>query len=230
MSDDFPDAWGVRIAGERVNPAIAVSHQAATLLGQQETHRGGPHGRAVFFVLAAFVEILPLERAVVAVLGAGALIEALSTRIPAVRIDRATAIPNTSTETNQGSWRFLRSVGHVVVRTVPALLIGVIGSMILIQYVPEAWLSSGTFRVFAIAATAALAVPLALPTFFEIPLALGLIAAGAPTGAALALLFAGPAVNLPSLLTLARTTNWKISLSLALSIWTIAVVGGLAVS
>jgi uncharacterized membrane protein YraQ (UPF0718 family) len=101
--------------------------------------------------------------------------------------------------------------------------------MILVQYLPQDLMSSDTFRVLAIIVVATVAVPLALPTFFEIPLALGLIAAGAPAGAALALLFAGPAVNLPSLLTLARMTNWKVSSALALVIWVTAVAGGLIV-
>jgi uncharacterized membrane protein YraQ (UPF0718 family) len=120
-------------------------------------------------------------------------------------------------------------VGRIVVQTVPVLAIGIIGSMMIVQYVPPDLMSSTAFRALVIVVVATVAVPLALPTFFEIPLALGLIAAGAPAGAALALLFAGPAVNLPSLLTLASVTSWKISLALALAIWAAAVCGGLVI-
>jgi len=99
--------------------------------------------------------------------------------------------------------------------------------MFLAAYVPTQFLSSNSGAFLVVAATAFFSVLVALPTFFEIPLALGLLAAGAPPGAAAALLFAGPAVNLPSLLTVAKATNWKIGGTIAAFIWTIAVVGGL---
>lgn len=79
----------------------------------------------------------------------------------------------------------------------------------------------------SVALAAFIALPIALPTFFEVPLALTLLGAGAPAGVALAVLFAGPAVNLPSLLTVAHATSWKVSVSVAAVIWTLAVVGGL---
>ena len=82
----------------------------------------------------------------------------------------------------------------------------------------------------AIVAVALIAVALAMPTFFEIPLALILLAAGAPAGAAVAMLIAGPAVNLPSLFTIARSTNWKVAGSVAFTIFVLAVAAGLLVS
>jgi hypothetical protein len=170
-----------------------------------------------------------LVMAVLAVLGAGALIEAVFPRVRVASIDRDTVEMEMPADVGDAAKRFVGSLGHIAVRTVPALAIGVVGSMILVQYLPQDLMSSDTFRVLAIIVVATVAVPLALPTFFEIPLALGLIAAGAPAGAALALLFAGPAVNLPSLLTLARMTNWKVSSALALVIWVTAVAGGLIV-
>src|SRR6267154_2112502 len=82
----------------------------------------------------------------------------------------------------------------------------------------------------AIVVFAAVAVPLALPSFFEIPLARILLSSGAPICAAVALLIAGPSVNLPSLLTIMRSTNWKVSAVVAASIWTLAVASGILVS
>ena len=79
----------------------------------------------------------------------------------------------------------------------------------------------------AIVVVASVAVPLALPTFLEIPLALSLLAAGLPAGAAVALLFAGPAVNLPSLLATARIAGWKVAVSTAGFVWLLALTGGL---
>ena len=123
--------------------------------------------------------------------------------------------------------RFGRSLIDVSFRTMPVLLIGVICSMLLIEYMPADWLASHHFRSFAVIAVASIAVPIALPTFFEIPLALGILAAGGPIGAAAALLFAGPVINLPSLLALAKLSDWKIAATLAAMIWTVAVAGGL---
>jgi uncharacterized membrane protein YraQ (UPF0718 family) len=80
-----------------------------------------------------------------------------------------------------------------------------------------------------IAVAASLAVPLALPTFFEIPLAVAILAAGAPAGAAAALLFAGPAVNLPSLLTVGQVAGWKAMVLIASMVWLVAVAGGIAI-
>src|SRR5439155_1120595 len=71
--------------------------------------------------------------------------------------------------------------------------------------------------------------PLALPTFLELPLALSLLAAGFPAGAAVAFLFAGPAVNLPSLLNVARLTGWKPAALITILVWGLAVIGGLLV-
>jgi len=76
---------------------------------------------------------------------------------------------------------------------------------------------------------AAIAVLVALPTFFEIPLAMVLLNLGAP-GAAAAMLFAGPIVNLPSLFVLARETHARLAVSLAAGIWLLAVGVGLALS
>jgi len=122
--------------------------------------------------------------------------------------------------------RFLRSVTTVSVRTVPVLVAGVIASMLIVQWLPARVFASPGAGFAAIFVTATVAVPLALPTFLEIPLALGLLAAGFPSGAAVALLFAGPAVNLPSLLSIARISGWKVAGSVATMVWLFAVCGG----
>jgi len=102
--------------------------------------------------------------------------------------------------------------------------------MIIVQMIPVRTFDSPAAKVLAIVVVAAFAVPLALPTFFEIPLALILLASGAPVGAAVALLVAGPSVNLPSLLTIMRSTNWKVAAIVASSIWTLAAAAGFLVS
>jgi len=102
--------------------------------------------------------------------------------------------------------------------------------MAIALWLPVGTLASTNGQIVAIVVVALIAVPLAMPTFFEIPLALILLSAGAPMGAAVAMLIAGPSVNLPSLFTIARSTNWKVASSVALSIFVLAVAGGLVVS
>jgi uncharacterized membrane protein YraQ (UPF0718 family) len=127
-------------------------------------------------------------------------------------------------------FHFLRACARVSVRLLPVIVIGVLASMIIAQMIPVRTFDSTAARLLAIVVVAAVAVPLASPTFFEIPLALILLSSGAPIGAAVALLIAGPSVNLPSLLTIMRSTNWKVSAVVAASIWTLAVASGILVS
>lgn len=121
---------------------------------------------------------------------------------------------------------FLRSCILVTVRTVPFIVLGVVTALAIADRVP---LESGTAltQVGAVAFAALLATPLALPTFFEVPLALALLGIGAPAGAAIAVLFAGPAINLASLFTIAHASSWRVSVATAGLVWTLAVVGGL---
>jgi len=123
--------------------------------------------------------------------------------------------------------RFLRSCLQVALRLVPVIVIGVLVSMFIAQWLPAGALTSSNAKFIAVILVATFAVPLALPTFFEIPLAFVLLASGAPVGAALALLIAGPAINLPSLLTIMRTTSWKVAAVVAASVWIIAVASGI---
>jgi uncharacterized membrane protein YraQ (UPF0718 family) len=125
---------------------------------------------------------------------------------------------------------FVSSSLRVALQTVPLIVAGVFVSMLIARWLPTSGLGSTTAQVTAVLVVAAVAVPLALPTFFEIPLALLLLAAGMPAGAAVALLVAGPATNLPSLLTVGRATGWRVPLTVGLSIWALAVAAGLVVN
>ena len=126
--------------------------------------------------------------------------------------------------------RFLHSCAQVALRLIPMIVLGVLVSMIIAQWLPAGAFASSNAKFIAVIFVATFAVPLALPTFFEIPLAFVLLASGAPVGAALALLIAGPAINLPSLLTIMRTTSWKVAAVVAASIWAIAVASGIFVN
>jgi uncharacterized membrane protein YraQ (UPF0718 family) len=122
----------------------------------------------------------------------------------------------------QETWRLART-------TLPIIVVGVLLSSLLISVVPMAKLAEPSLRIAAILVVALVSVPLALPTFAEIPLALGLLAAGAPAGAAMALMIAGPAINLPSLLTISRLTTPRYAAALAAGTFVVAVAGGLLV-
>jgi hypothetical protein len=123
---------------------------------------------------------------------------------------------------------FVQSLGSVLWRTMPAILIGAFLSVALAGWVPMGSLAHlGIPSAVTIVLVALVGVPLALPTFGEIPLALLLLAAGAPTGAAAALLIAGPSVNLPSLLSLGKATSWRVALATAATVFGTAVAVGL---
>jgi uncharacterized membrane protein YraQ (UPF0718 family) len=126
-----------------------------------------------------------------------------------------------------GPTGFVASCAHVALRVVPLIFAGVVASMWLVQRMPIDIMASGSGRIAAIALTSVIAVPIAVPTFFEIPLALTLVSAGAPDGVAAAVLFAAPAINLPSLLTIGRATSWRLAGLTALAILVLACVGGL---
>jgi uncharacterized membrane protein YraQ (UPF0718 family) len=122
---------------------------------------------------------------------------------------------------------YLHSCGHIAIRTVPLLLLGTLVAMLIPGRLLAQTFASIGGGIVVIALVALFALPLALPSFFEIPLALSILAAGAPLGAAAAVLFAGPIVNLPSLLVVGRNAGWKVSALLASSVWVIAFLGGL---
>jgi len=89
----------------------------------------------------------------------------------------------------------------------------------------EAHNSAGHF--LSITIISLIALLMTLPSLFEIPVALSILAAGGPGGVAAAVLFAGPAINLASLLVIARNSSWKLAFVVAVLVWVIAVTGGL---
>ncbi len=125
---------------------------------------------------------------------------------------------------------FVNSCLKVALQTLPLILGGVIISMLVAWWLPASGLASQTAGVVAIMLVALIAVPLAMPTFFEIPLALLVVASGMPMGAGVAILIAGPATNLPSLFTVARSAGWKVPVLVAASVWALALLGGLLAS
>jgi uncharacterized membrane protein YraQ (UPF0718 family) len=122
---------------------------------------------------------------------------------------------------------YANSIVHVSVRTVPLILLGIWASMWIMRRLPPQLGAATGEHVLVVAGIALLATILTLPSLFEIPLALSMLAVGGPAGGAAALLFAGPATNLPSLLVIGRYSSWKVAASLAVLVWGIALTGGL---
>jgi uncharacterized membrane protein YraQ (UPF0718 family) len=124
---------------------------------------------------------------------------------------------------------YFRSLWYITVRTVPWILLGIWVSMTIANRIPIQTLASGGPKVLILLVVAMGALLLTMPTFFEIPLALSLLAAGAPAGIALAVLIAGPSINLASLLVIARYSHWKVAALTAAAVWVTAVAGGLLI-
>jgi uncharacterized membrane protein YraQ (UPF0718 family) len=66
--------------------------------------------------------------------------------------------------------------------SLPAL-VGVVISMLVARWLPASGLGSETAGIIAIMLVALVALPLAMPTFFEIPVSLLIVTAGRPLGA-----------------------------------------------
>ena len=114
---------------------------------------------------------------------------------------------------------YFRSLVHITFRTVPWILLGIWVSMIIANRIPIQTLASSGPKVIILLVVVAGALLLTLPSFFEVPLALWPLAAGASTGAVLAALTAVPAINLASLLVIARYTHWKVAALVRAAVW-----------
>jgi uncharacterized protein len=206
---------GVYERSARLGPSLALMLAAPAL---------NPAALILTFMLFNYkVAGLRAAASVVAVLLTGAIAEKIfyKTRVPCEVDDVSQNLSS-----RQLLLRFVRSCGQVALRLVPIIVIGVLASMIIAQWLPIGAVSSPNAKLLAVIVVATFAIPLALPTFFEIPLAFVLLASGAPVGAALALLIAGPAINLPSLLTITRSTSWKVAAVVAASVWATAIASG----
>jgi uncharacterized protein len=124
---------------------------------------------------------------------------------------------------------FLLASINAMAKSVPVVVVGVMVSMWLSRALAMPILVPQTMRIAVVGIAAFTAVPIALPTFFEIPLALSLSGPSVPAGVATAILFAGPAINLPSLITIGRSSHWSISAGLAVAIGLLAWLGGVLV-
>lgn len=167
-----------------------------------------------------------LAMAVVLVVVVSAQVARVAGPVP-VRTAAIDEFAETGDELGDFARAYFRSVAHITLRTVPWILLGICVSMIIANRIPIQTLASSGPKVIILLVVATGALMLTLPSFFEIPLALSLLAAGASAGTALAVLIAGPATNLASLLVIARYSHWKVAALVAAAVWGTAVAGGL---
>jgi uncharacterized membrane protein YraQ (UPF0718 family) len=251
-----PSAWIARLLGGSLSrsqlvgglvgaPLMLCSCCVAPIFAavQERTKRAGPAGALMlaapslnpaalaltFMLFATEMALTRVVMAVVLVFGVSAL---AARHLPRPE-ESAFAACALESEGPQGPLEalsaFAREAGRLARTTLPLIVGGVLLSSVLLDLLPADRLREVPFRIATVLLVALVSVPLALPTFAEIPLALGLLAAGAPPGAAVALMIAGPAINLPSLLTVARTTTPLHSAALAAGAFLAAVAGGLIV-
>ncbi|MBI4512182.1 MAG: permease [Deltaproteobacteria bacterium] len=213
----LPVFEGVYGRTRRLGPALALMLAAPAL---------NPFAHALTFLLfPADIAVARLVASLFLVLGGSAGL-ALLIKDPAAA-DRCSM--ELSPPSVRGMMRALgRSLAKVASRSLPAVLVGVVASVTLSQAVPisSIGLSHGAATTFL---TIAVALLVAFPTFGEIPIALALLAAGAPKAAALGVLIAGPAINLPSLLGLKRSVSPRAAVLVALAVFATCAIAGAVV-
>jgi len=216
-----------------VTPVFTGVYERGARLGPSLSLMLASPGLNVAALVLTFL-LMPVQFGVVRMIGALAIVLGLA---PAIGrwLDRpgSSALRDVAAEPEPPltfrdlAVRFARSLVYTTLVTVPLIFIGVAASALLLPHAVEL---SANASAITIAVVALAGVALALPTFFEIPIAFLLLSAGAPAGAAVALLIAGPITNLPSLLVLARETHWRVAAALAVGVWAIACIAGFAVS
>lgn len=203
-------------SGARLGPALAVMLAAPGLnVGALAL---------TFLLFPARFGLLRLAAALVLVLGVGTALGRIFDE-GARRTVAPTACPvpdEVPLSMRNFAPRWFRSVLSLTLTTVPLVVVGVFLSSAL---GPSFGYLSAQGAILAIIGVAFVATLVALPTFLEIPIALSLVAAGAP-GAAIAVLVAGPIVNLPSLFVLARDTSPRLAALLFVAVWGAAALCG----
>lgn len=232
------------VAGALAGSPLMLCSCCVTPIFTGVYERGARLGSALSMMLAApglnlaalvlTFMLLPTQLGVVRTVAAAAIVLAvapaigarLEASVPAGKGPRSAHAEQPMPRTwREFATRFARSLGYMLLMTVPVLVAGVAASSLLL---PHAMRLSALGGAAAVVAVALVGTLIALPTFFELPLAAMLLQLGAPPGAAVALLIAGPIVNLPSLLVLGRETNARVALAVGGAVWAVATAAGFA--
>ena len=213
-----------------VTPVFTGVYERGARLGSSLALMLGAPGlnlAAIALTFALLPPRLAVARAIAAVTIVVGLPALLGRMDPGRRAKAACAVMPEPTSGADFVERFVRSLLYLLAVTLPLVLVGVLGSALVLPHVAPL---SGVGAVAAIGLVALGSVLVALPTFFEIPIALVMLQMGAAPGAALAVLIAGPVVNLPSLFVLGRETRPRVALAVAAGVWLVATGAGLVVT
>ncbi|HZU82709.1 MAG TPA: permease [Polyangiaceae bacterium] len=211
-----PVFTGLYRRGARLEPALAA------LLASP-----GLNVVAIVLTFALFpwpVGVVRVVAALVIVLGLSAWVGRRADRGHVEAPSSAAPAPPESMSWRDFGARFARNVLRLVAVTLPLIVAGVALSGLVLPHVGKL---TGASPALAVAAIAAVATVAALPTFFEIPIGLLMLAAGAPLPAVAAFVVAGPVVNLPSLFVLGREAGPRVALALGGGVWLVATASGL---
>ncbi len=148
-----------------------------------------------------------------------------SVRLPAARA--AQSWPTAVRAALLAWWR--ASTDHAL-RLVPAMIVASCAVGLVLVALPPQQLSDAVGSgVLAIVAAAAVGTLLQLPTLFEIPLVLGVLALGVGPGPAAALLLAAPSAGIATLVLTRRDLGWRPPALVLAATFAGAIAGGLAV-
>ena len=210
-----PVFTGVYQRGARLGPALATMLAAPGLNAAALT--------LTFALLPTRVGVVRVGAALAIVLGVSALIGRVFEREGETPSAAACEIEDERATWSDIGLRFVKSALYLTAITVPLIVVGVLLSGLLLPYVTG--LTKGA-TVAAVAIVALIGTLAALPTFFEIPIALVLMSLGAPLPVVVAFVVAGPVVNLPSLFVLGRETRPRVAFALAAGVWAVATLSG----
>jgi len=139
--------------------------------------------RSSFLVFPLAIAGTRLAMAVVLVVVVSALVAQVAGPVP-VRTAAIDEFAETGDGVGDFARGYFRSLVHITFRTVPWILLGILVSMIIANRIPIQTLASSGPKVIILLVVAAGALLLTLHSFFEVPLALWPLAAGASTGTA----------------------------------------------
>jgi uncharacterized protein len=111
---------------------------------------------------------------------------------------------------------FSMNAFRVALITIPLIAVGVLASSSVMPFIGM-W-SKGLIGGLFVATVAVL---VALPTFFEIPIAIALLSSGSPAAAA-AVLIAGPAINAGSLMVVSKEIGPRAAALIGFAVWIVA--------
>jgi hypothetical protein len=141
----------------------------------------------------------------------------------AVRLEQAVTAPQVPVPTGQIPARLLRSFARLAVVLVPEYLLVVFAVGLVGEPLGRVLGEGGALAVLVAAAAGALLV---LPTGGEVPILLGLAAAGASAGVLGALLLTLPALSLPSAVMVGRALGWRVTAAAAAATVAVGVLAG----